>query len=298
LSREEDTITATVFRYDPSEDKEPRFETYHVPWRQDITVLEVLRYIYENFAPISFRYECRMMQCGLCGVKVNQEPGLACSTVIQAPKEITIEPLDGFEVIKDLVVDRKKLIDEKTEQLKPYLERSQPPTEEPEIIPSSQLDNFHETILTCRECYLCQSACPVAQSGHEIFVGPTFMMRYVAPRVHDPRDDSDRLEEAVAQGLWYCLGCGRCREVCWRGADVPRLAYSSIRNLASEEKMIPANIVRLAKELMTDGQLYVVTADWEREDLDLESEVPGLSTEEIKSILKGTRTGRIVEGED
>ena len=57
---------------------------------------------------------------------------------------------------------------------------------------------------------------------------------------------------------------------------------------------IPDNIVALAKDLITNGQLYQVTADWEREDLDLEPSVPGLSTEGIKNILKRTRTNKIV----
>jgi succinate dehydrogenase/fumarate reductase iron-sulfur protein len=298
LSKEVGTIKATVFRYDPSEDKEPRYETFQVPWRNEITVLEVLRYIFENLAPISFRYECRSMQCGVCGVKVNKEPCLACAKAIESPQEITIEPLDGFPVIKDLVVERTKVVNEKTKHLKPYLVRSSPPKEEPEIIPNIILDDFYETFLTCRECYLCQSACPVVQSGNEKFLGPTLIMRYIAPRVYDPRDDSDRIQEAVEEGLWYCLNCGRCREVCWRNIDVPRLAFRNIRNFAAERKMIPDNIIRLAKDLMTTGQLYSVIADWEREDLNLEPEVPGLSTEETKSILRKTRTGKIVEGDE
>jgi len=69
------------------------------------------------------------------------------------------------------------------------------------------------------------------------------------------------------------------------------------KNLAAEEGHVPENILGLAKELLEKGQLYVVTADWEREDLDLEPEVPGLSTDEFKSILKGTRTGRLVGGD-
>jgi hypothetical protein len=74
--------------------------------------------------------------------------------------------------------------------------------------------------------------------------------------------------------------------------------FFDCKNLAAEEGMIPNSIVGLAKELIDKGQLYVVTADWEREDMDLEPEVPGLSTEEFKTILKGTRTGRIVGGDE
>jgi hypothetical protein len=70
--------------------------------------------------------------------------------------------------------------------------------------------------------------------------------------------------------------------------------FFDCKNLASEKGIVPDNILGLGKELVDKGQLYVVTADWEREDLDLEPEVPGLDTGGIKSILKDSRTGRLV----
>lgn len=42
-----------MFRFDPTIDKEPRYETYEVPsegWF-GIKVIDTIRYIYENFAP-------------------------------------------------------------------------------------------------------------------------------------------------------------------------------------------------------------------------------------------------------
>jgi hypothetical protein len=74
--------------------------------------------------------------------------------------------------------------------------------------------------------------------------------------------------------------------------------FFDCKNLAAEEGEIPPNVVALAKALLNDGQLYTVTADWEREDMDLEPEVPGLSTEAVKNILKDTRTSKIVGGEE
>jgi hypothetical protein len=73
--------------------------------------------------------------------------------------------------------------------------------------------------------------------------------------------------------------------------------FFDCKNLAAEEGKIPENVKALAKELVTKGQLYVVTADWEREDLELEPEVPGLDIEGITNILKTTRTGKIVGDE-
>ena len=39
-----------------------------------------------------------------------------------------------------------------------------------------------------------------------------------------------------------------------------------------------------------------MTADWEREDLGLEPDVPGLAVDPMKDILRETQTGKLVDG--
>ena len=87
-------------------DKEPRYETYEVPsegWH-GLKVLDVIRYIYEHFAPdLSFRGPCHQQLCGSCTVMVNKKTTLACDAM--AGSEMVIEPRPKHRVIKDLVVD-------------------------------------------------------------------------------------------------------------------------------------------------------------------------------------------------
>jgi Fe-S oxidoreductase len=154
--------------------------------------------------------------------------------------EIIIEPLRGFPVIRDLVIDRTET-EERILELKPYLQRTQQPTEEPEII-KSNLQPFFESTLLCRECYVCHTACPMVELAREKFCGPTLMLKYVAPRVYDPRDEGDRLTQAVSEGLWYCLDCGMCKEVCWRSVDVPDIAYRKIREKVKEKSTIESEV--------------------------------------------------------
>jgi len=254
LTDKDKKIIAKVFRYDPEHDSKPSFKTYTVPWREKITVLEVLRSIFEEHEPISFRYHCRMMQCGQCAVQVNGKPRLACSTIVEEPGEITIEPLKGFPIIKDLVVDRSKT-DAKILELKPYLQRTRPPIEEPEII-KDDLKDYFETTLQCRECYVCTAACPVVETVPERFLAPTVMMKYLAPRVYDPRDEGDRLNQAVSEGLWYCTNCGACKEFCWRHVDVPRLGYRRIRQRAIEkgqQGLVPPEVRDMLDNIMKYG---------------------------------------------
>ncbi len=98
--------TVTIFRFDPTVDKEPRYETYKVPteaWKGQ-KIIDVIRYIYEHSAPgLSFREPCGHHVCGSCTAMVNKKPVLACGVL--AEKEMLIEPLVGHRVIKDLAVE-------------------------------------------------------------------------------------------------------------------------------------------------------------------------------------------------
>ena len=102
----DEKATVRVFRFDPTEDVEPRYEIYKVPYR-GLTVLQVLKYIYENQDPtLAFRYGCDGVgpaRCGGCILEVNDVPVLACQKL--AEKDMVIKPHHKFRVIKDLIVD-------------------------------------------------------------------------------------------------------------------------------------------------------------------------------------------------
>ncbi len=95
-----------IFRFNPTTDKEPRYEDYEIPpeaW-SGIKVIDTIRYIYERFAPgLSFREPCRQQLCGACAILVNKKQVLACNVLSE--KEMTIEPVLKYRIIKDLIVD-------------------------------------------------------------------------------------------------------------------------------------------------------------------------------------------------
>ena len=75
-----------LFRFDPEVDTEPRYSEFKVPYRGR-TVLDVLRYIYENLdSSIAFRWACRRAFCRSCVLSVNGKPALSCT----APAEKNI----------------------------------------------------------------------------------------------------------------------------------------------------------------------------------------------------------------
>jgi succinate dehydrogenase/fumarate reductase iron-sulfur protein len=93
-----------IFRFDPSKDKEPRYDIYSVPLVENMSVLGVLSYIYENLDPsLAFYFSCRDGKCGGCTMLVNGKAVLACQAL--ANEDMTIEPLPKRKIIRDLVVE-------------------------------------------------------------------------------------------------------------------------------------------------------------------------------------------------
>ena len=74
-----DLARVKIFRFDPTIDSEPKYETYEgVPYR-DRTVLEVIQTIYEEWDPsLAFRQGCLNGTCVSCAVVVNGRAMLAC----------------------------------------------------------------------------------------------------------------------------------------------------------------------------------------------------------------------------
>jgi len=82
-------------------------KTYQVPFKEQMTVLMALQYIYEKEGVV-FRHSCDIGLCAICAVKVNGKNRLACKEIISNPDEVlTIEPAGKQKGIIDLVTALK-----------------------------------------------------------------------------------------------------------------------------------------------------------------------------------------------
>ena len=62
------TIEMRVLRYRPEQDDKPVWQSYTVPFTDDMSVLQGLQYIKDHFdGSLTFRWSCRMAICGSCG---------------------------------------------------------------------------------------------------------------------------------------------------------------------------------------------------------------------------------------
>ncbi len=103
-----DPVTASVFRYDPDLDAQPRYQEYRVPVDEEISVLVLLNRIQQEMdESLSFRsFCCGLQMCRSCLMRINSKRRFACITLVKPGETITVDPLTFPEGhIKDLVVE-------------------------------------------------------------------------------------------------------------------------------------------------------------------------------------------------
>lgn len=217
------TIRIDVLRYRPEQEDEPAWQSYDVPFTDDMSVLQGLQYIKDELdGTLSFRWSCRMAICGSCGVMVDGRPRLGCQTFLRdlMPGPVRVEALAHFPIERDLVVSVDGFVD-KLASVKPYIIPKVPRTlAEGEYLQTpEQLERF-EQYSSCINCMLCYAACP--QFGLDpSFAGPgvlALLHRYNA----DSRDggQAQRMEVlGSVEGVWNCTAVGYCSEVCPKHVD-------------------------------------------------------------------------------
>ncbi|WP_297365510.1 succinate dehydrogenase iron-sulfur subunit [Acidiferrobacter sp.] len=229
-----------IYRYRPEEDQKPVFQDYVLApeaLEGAVMLLDALMLLKAQDATLSFRRSCREGVCGSDAMNINGRNGLACITPLKDLREpITLRPLPGMPVIRDLAVDlsgfyrqyravRPWLIDEGPE---PEIERPQSPVER------DRLDGLYECIL----CACCTTSCPSFWWNPERFLGPAALLQ--AYRfITDSRDKAlgerlDDLEDPYR--LYRCHTIMNCTDVCPKGLD-PAHAIGAIRTLLARRRL-------------------------------------------------------------
>jgi fumarate reductase iron-sulfur subunit len=219
----EPTMTVRVSRYRPERKPAPYLDDYEVPYREDMVVLDALNYIKDDLdGSLSYRWSCRMGVCGSCGMMVNYRPRLTCSTFLREfyPKPITVEPLENFPVIRDLVVDMTDFL-EKLRDVRPWIVRThEEGVDQGEYLQTPDQVDLYKQFSMCINCMICYSACPVYAEDPE-FMGPAVLA--LAHRYNLDSRDQGRAERqeiiAVDNGIWDCTFVGECSVVCPKHVD-------------------------------------------------------------------------------
>ncbi len=220
-----ETMEIKIFRYRPEIEKEPTFQSYEVPFREDWVVLDAINYIKDEIdGTLSYRWSCRMGVCGSCGMMINDVPKLSCAVFLKDyyPNKICLEPLTGFPVERDLIFELDDFLT-KLEEIKPYIIRNEgeeKSLEEGEYLQTPAELAYYQQYSMCINCMLCYAACPI-YSLDSTFIGPAAIA--ISQRYNlDSRDQGrDSRQEIIAsqEGIWECTFVGECSTVCPKDVD-------------------------------------------------------------------------------
>jgi len=206
------SIPFRIRRYQPGVIDPSEFRRYAVSVGPRTTVLDALETIRREQDPtLLYRHSCHHSSCGTCACRVNGEERLACVTRVLDldGEEVTVEPLQGFAVLADLVVDMRGFF----RAFPPDGGTLRPSEACPEARPPEGVDRY-ERFENCIECGGCVSACPAAGAGKP-FVGPAALAAVHREIEKNPARTAGLLP--LADGEGGARGCERalrCSRVC------------------------------------------------------------------------------------
>lgn len=211
-------MTSATFRIWRGDKDGGDFQDYSTEVSEGMVVLDAVHQVQaEQAGDLACRWNCKAGKCGSCSAEVNGMPKLMCMSRLSdldLTKPVTIEPVQTFPVIRDLVCDVSWNYEVK-KKIKPFKPRK------PDF-PDGTWKMFQEDVdrvqeyRKCIECYLCQDVCHVLRDHkkHDEFIGPRFFTYIAALEMH-PLDTEDRVDELRhANGIGYCNITKCCTVVC------------------------------------------------------------------------------------
>ncbi len=219
------TVTLRVRRFNSEVSDQVQWVDYLLEMDPKERVLDALHKIkWEIDGTLTFRRSCAHGICGSDAMRINGRNRLACKTLlkdINPDKPITVEPIKGLTVLKDLVVDMDPFFQAYRDVMPFLVTKGNEPTRE-RLQSAEQRERFDDTT-KCILCAACTSSCPVFWNDGQYF-GPAAIVN--AHRfIFDSRDEAgeQRLEILNDRdGVWRCRTTFNCTDACPRGIEVTK----------------------------------------------------------------------------
>lgn len=212
-----------IQRFDPEKDKKPYWKEYEVEVDPTDRILDGLNQIkwYQD-STLSYRRSCAHGICGSDAVEINGHNRLACKVLIQnVGSNITIKPISGLPLIKDLIVDMEPFFDHYRAIL-PFLINDDPlPTRE-RLQSVEEREKFDDTT-KCILCASCTTSCPSFWWNIR-YLGPSAFVQ--AHRfIFDSRDHAAEERLSIINdrdGIWRCRTIFNCVDACPREIKITK----------------------------------------------------------------------------
>jgi succinate dehydrogenase / fumarate reductase iron-sulfur subunit len=213
-----------IYRFDPESGAPPAMRDYDLELApSDRKVLDALERLRAQDDTLAYRRSCREGVCGSDGMNINGRNALACITPLEGLREpVTLRPLPGFPVIRDLIVDMTQFF-KHYHEIRPYLVNDEPPPGRERLQSPQERDKLNG-LYECILCACCSSFCPSQWWNPEKFVGPAGLLQ--AERfIVDSRDRATAERLAFLDDvykLYRCRTIMNCTEVCPKGLSPAR----------------------------------------------------------------------------
>ena len=213
-------IKFKIFRFDPETDEAPHYDFFAVDAGLNDRILDCLNKIrWEQDSSLAYRMSCAHGVCGSDGVTINGASALACQKLVKDydyTREIVVEPLKFFPVVKDLIVDMQPFF-KRIKTIHPdKIETTLGGVMEREYTQTVEERGLFDDAIKCILCACCVAACPVMLNEEPDFIGPAAILRaqrYIFDsRMTDTAKRMKILEKP--HGIWSCKTYYRCTQVC------------------------------------------------------------------------------------
>ena len=212
-----------IFRYNPEAGRtKPSFDTYNMQAEPNDRILDLLEHVKDHTdGTLSYRRSCAHGVCGSDAMRINGVNSLACKVLVKdVGNEITIEPILGLPILKDMIVDMEPFF-ESYRSVMPFMVNEEIPEDGKERLQSPEERARFDDTTKCILCAACTTSCPSFWSD-EKYVGPAAIVN--AHRfIFDSRDQAadERLNILNdREGAWACRTAFNCTSACPREIHV------------------------------------------------------------------------------
>jgi len=216
-------LTLRIRRYNPEVQADPWWDEFEIQAEPTDRLLDALHEVkWHHDGTLALRRSCAHGICGSDGMLINGRNALACKVLVKevAPK-VTVEPIRGLPVLKDLIVDMEPFFDGYRAVL-PFLINEDDPPDRERLQSPKDRHRFDDTT-KCILCACCTTSCPIYW-GDDGYIGPAAIVN--AHRfIFDSRDHAaeERLDIlSDKSGVFRCRTTFNCTEACPRGIKVTK----------------------------------------------------------------------------
>jgi succinate dehydrogenase / fumarate reductase iron-sulfur subunit len=217
------SLTIRIKRFNPEVREDPWWDEFSIDAEPSDRLLDALHYVkWYRDGSLALRRSCAHGICGSDAMLINGKNQLACKVLVkQVAPRVTVEPIRGLPVLKDLIVDMEPFFAGYKRML-PYLINDEGVSDRERRQSPEERERFDDTT-KCILCAACTTSCPIYWADGE-YIGPASIVN--AHRfIFDSRDQGadERLEVlSEKSGVFRCRTTFNCTDACPRGIKVTK----------------------------------------------------------------------------